>query len=97
MKTASISEAKNGLSALLERVKAGESVLITDRGVPVARIEPVSGDDDPAGQTQRLVRAGILRLGTGKPPVELISQPGAKLPDGVSAVQALLEERESGW
>lgn len=97
MKTASISEAKNGLSALLDQVKAGESVLITDRGVPVARIEPVASVEDPTGQTQRLQRAGILRVGTGKPPLELISKPGPKLPDGMSAVQALLEERESGW
>ena len=41
MKTATITEAKNGLSALIDRVRAGESVLILDRGVPIARIEPI--------------------------------------------------------
>ena len=43
MATASISEAKAKLSALLERVKAGETVTITDRGVPVAQIVPLNG------------------------------------------------------
>src|SRR5660397_297073 len=40
---AGIKEAKNSLSRLLTRVKAGEEVVITDRGRPVARIvkEPV--------------------------------------------------------
>lgn len=34
-------EAKTHLSALLERVQGGESVQITRRGVPVARLVPV--------------------------------------------------------
>jgi len=38
-------EAKTTLSALLERVEAGEEVVITRRGVPVARLVPPSGDD----------------------------------------------------
>lgn len=33
-------EAKTTLSALLERVAAGEEVVITRRGVPVARLVP---------------------------------------------------------
>jgi prevent-host-death family protein len=43
MKKASITEAKNNLSALIDRVKGGSAVLIVDRGRPVARLEPVSG------------------------------------------------------
>lgn len=39
MRSASMSEAKNGLSALLDEVRRGETVLITRRGKPVARIE----------------------------------------------------------
>ena len=36
-------EAKTSLSALLERVEHGEEVVITRRGVPVARLVP-AGD-----------------------------------------------------
>jgi prevent-host-death family protein len=101
MKTASISEAKNGLSALLDQVKAGESVLITDRGIPVARIDPVSAVDDPDGWLLRLERKGLIRRGNGMPPDELLRRmreiERPKLPDGMSVVEALLEERESGW
>jgi len=96
MRTATITEAKNGLSALLDRVKAGESILITDRGTPIARIEPLTTRPDPEGRLDRLERAGIIRRGTG--PVSLASLPPAPgLPPGVSVVDALLEERESGW
>ncbi len=38
---ANISELRNGLSAYLRRVRRGESVLILDRSVPIARLTPV--------------------------------------------------------
>lgn len=97
MKTASITEAKNQLSALLGRVRGGESVVITDRGVPVARLEPVAGTTDIDGRISRLERAGILKRGTGKVDLQEILRPGPALPPGVSAVEALLEERRTGW
>jgi len=96
MKTASVTETKNQLSALLDRVRAGESVLILDRGVPVARLEPVVGMDDADARVARLERAGILKRGTGTFPLQEILRPGPALPPGVSAVEALLEERRSG-
>ena len=40
MKTANIAEAKSHFSALLADVEAGEEVVITRRGKPVARIVP---------------------------------------------------------
>lgn len=96
MKTASITEAKNGLSALIDRVRAGESILITDRGVPVARLEPMADYPDPDGRIARLERAGIIRRGTGPVPLSALRTPAPKLPDGVSVLEALLEERRTG-
>ena len=92
-----ISEAKNGLSALIDRVKAGDSVVILDRGRPVARIEPVTGRADPDGRLARLVRAGIVNVGSAAPPVELISSPGPAVKQGLSAVGAVVDERSEGW
>ncbi len=39
MKKANVTEAKNNLSALIDGLKSGSSVLIVDRGRPVARLE----------------------------------------------------------
>lgn len=95
MKLATITEAKNGLSALLDQVRAGESILIVDRGTPVARLEPIAAHPDQSGRTQRLERAGLLRIGSVAPPLELMRQPAPPLPANISAVAGLIEERRS--
>jgi prevent-host-death family protein len=97
MKKASITEAKNNLSALIDGVKSGTPVLIVDRGRPVARLEPVNGvasSDD--GRLARLVRDGVVRPARGGMPKALL---GTKPPHGknkASGVRALLEERREG-
>jgi prevent-host-death family protein len=95
MKRATITEAKNQLSALIDRVRAGESVLILDRGIPVARLEPVTSHVDQDGRLERLERAGLVRRGVGPPPTEFSAE-APVLPVGASAVAALIEERRSG-
>ncbi|MGH7277460.1 MAG: type II toxin-antitoxin system Phd/YefM family antitoxin [Candidatus Rokuibacteriota bacterium] len=40
MRTAGIREARQNLSALLEEVKKGREVVITERGRPVAKLVP---------------------------------------------------------
>ncbi len=42
MKRVNIAEAKAGLSRLLRKVRAGESVTICDRNVPIAELRPVA-------------------------------------------------------
>lgn len=41
MKQVTVHEAKTQFSRLLRRVAAGEEIMITNRGVPVARLVPV--------------------------------------------------------
>jgi prevent-host-death family protein len=96
MNTATITEAKNRLSALIDRVRGGESILILDRGVPVARLEPVASFPDPTGRLRRLERAGVIRIGDAPAPLEILRTPGPALGPGTSAVQALLQERQTG-
>jgi len=95
--TATITEAKNQLSALIDRVKSGESVLILDRGIPVARLDSAVTAGDDEGKLARLERAGLVTRprnpGAAK---EVLSRQPTPLPDGVSAVEMLLEERRSG-
>ncbi len=96
MKRASITEVKNGLSALLDQVKAGETIVITDRGIPVARIVSDVGAVDDDGRVARLIRDGVATTRGGPSPLERILRPfppGSK-PAGV--LEALLEERREG-
>lgn len=100
MKIASISETKNNLSAILDLVRNGETVLITDRNKPVARIEPIipEKDEDEEARLQRLEAAGIIkRAKKAMPSKWFFEGPLPKLPHGVSAVQYLLDEREEGY
>lgn len=95
MRTASITEAKNGLSALIDAVKEGESVLILERGVPVARLEPVQASElEDEQRIARLERKGIItRRGRGNIVETLRKHPPIKPRSGTSVLEALLEER----
>lgn len=96
MKTASVTESKNELSKLLRSVRAGKSVLIMDRDVPVARLEPVNSSSLPAEpRLLALERQGLLRRGKGGDVLgrlRKLSMPKVKA--GRSAVAAVLAERE---
>jgi prevent-host-death family protein len=97
MKTVSVTEAKNGLSSLLAEVRAGETILILDRGIPVARIDavrPRAGDDK--GRLERLYRAGVLKPPESEFPSSILTEDPPSLGPGVSVVDALIEERREG-
>ena len=91
--TASISEAKAKLSALIDRVKAGEEVTITDRGTPVARIVPLPATDvDWDERLEQLERRGAIRRPKRKLDVDaFLARPLVKSRESV--LEALLEER----
>ena len=94
MKKASVSEAKNNLSALIHSVQGGSPVIIVDRGVPVARLERVQGlealDDD---RLARLVRQGVVRPARGAAAKEMVATRPPSVRKGASGVRALLDER----
>ena len=96
MKKASITEAKNNLSALIDSVKGGSPVLIVDRGRPVARLEPVKGigaDDD---RLARLVREGVVRPARTVPPKAMFTTRPPRPKTGASGVRVLIDERREG-
>ena len=92
MERATISQMRNHLSAYLQKVRAGESVLILDRNTPVARLEGVKADTDGNEQLVQLEREGLLRRPKAPIPMKQlrITPPRAKQ----SVLEALLEERE---
>jgi prevent-host-death family protein len=78
MITSGIKDVKNNLSRLLAKVKAGEEILITERGRPIARIvKENQGDKSIRAALGPLVQKGLVTL-----PSRSI------LKDSVSAVEA---------
>ena len=66
MKMAAISELKASLSEYLAGLKAGEEVVVTDRGNPVARLVPINRQNgEISGRALLLEKAGLARIGTG--------------------------------
>ena len=95
MKRASVSETKNNLSGLLHEVRRGETVLITHRGAPVARIESCRAEhlasDDAASE---LIRRGVVSAPRASLDVHrILAAEVPRLPDGVSASRVLVAER----
>ena len=95
MKTANIATAKNQLSRLLQRVKRGETVLITERDKPVAQLGPVRTTGD---LVTRLVADGVLRAPEGAPldMKAFLKMPRPRLSAKDSLSSSILEEREAG-
>ena len=84
-----VRELKQNASRVLERVKAGETVQITEHGRPVAVLAPLGRGDE----YERMVAAGDVLVGTqdvlaGRP-VSVAS--GVRLSDDLAAL------REGDW
>lgn len=78
MRTAAIAKLKAGLSGYLESVKAGEEVVVTDRGRPIALIVPISPSISEDERRAELVAKGLVRPGRGPISMELVE--GAEVP-----------------
>ncbi len=97
MTTVAKPDLQKNLGEYLERVRAGEEMLVTDAGTAVARLVPVAPADGHEARLQEMIRAGLVRPPLKPMTKELLdSLPVVKDPDG-SALKALLEEREAGW
>lgn len=60
MQSVPIAELKNRLSMYLQRVRAGEEIVIRDRNLPVAKLVPLSAHDVSAEELS-LVAAGLMK------------------------------------
>ena len=92
MKKASITILKAQLSRYLDVVKAGEEVIVTERGRPVARLVPIDRADLPTGRVAQLVREGRMRSPSKDEPMPGEGDSRPRDPDGRS-LDILLEER----
>ena len=92
MTVTTVSKLKASLSEYLRRVKAGEEVLVTERGRVIARlIAPASHGALPES-LREMERRGLVKLGTGKLPKGFWRMPRPRDPKGL-VMKAVLEER----
>jgi len=95
MTRASVAELKAKLSEYLARAKAGEEVLVTERGRPVAKLVPVAGAAAAEARLAELVRAGLVRPPQAPLPADFLSRKRPADHAG-RALEVLLEERREG-
>jgi prevent-host-death family protein len=96
MKTAAVSALKASLSEYLAGVKAGEEIIVTERGKPIAKLMPLQpGKTEMPDELRSLERAGLVRIGTGKIPDFFWDEPRVNDSHSVARM-ALLQEREEG-
>jgi len=97
MKTATISTAKNRLSALIALVRKGETVIITDREQPVAQLAPlprhVEGD---ASRLADLERSGLVKRGRAVSTKGLLKSLPPMPQTKADLLAALLADRDEG-
>ena len=96
MEIATVSGLKTSLSAYLRQVKAGEEVLITERGRPIARLLPITGPSSLAEHLNEMERKGLLRRPKAPLPADFWDWP--RPVDADATVRAAVSrEREEGW
>ncbi|MBM3266332.1 MAG: type II toxin-antitoxin system prevent-host-death family antitoxin [Candidatus Sericytochromatia bacterium] len=95
---ATISQTKNNLSALLDRVRNGESITIVDRDRPVARLVPIAwADDDLTEGLPALERSGLVRRAAASPLALAGAWEPVRSASGADILGALLAERREDW
>ncbi len=99
MKVASISDAKNKFSYYLDLVRQGDTVLIVDRKIPVARLESLlsHGKCMSRGRLERLERRGFISRGRRALDKSFFRDFPPKAKKGTDILKALLAEREKSY
>ena len=55
-----VRELRNNLSRYLDRVHAGDEVIVTDHGREIARVVPIANDERQPSALDRLVAEGLV-------------------------------------
>lgn len=81
-----IRELKQNASKVIQEVKDGEVITVTEHGVPVAKIIPIAND-----RYLELIQEGTIQPGTGV--IDLSTIKPVKLPEGMTIEQILRDSR----
>ena len=95
MRTATVSQLKVSLSAYLRQVKAGEELVITERGRPIARLQPLSSSAPLPEHLKAMEKKGLLKRGEKPLPADFWEMPRPSDPQS-TVLSGVLREREEG-
>ena len=96
MQTTTVSQLKMSLSTYLRQVKAGEEVVITKYGRPIARLLPFASPVSLPENLRDLEEQDLIKRGEKSLPEDFWDLP--RPADPQAAVRsAVLREREEGW
>ncbi|MDE0154646.1 MAG: type II toxin-antitoxin system prevent-host-death family antitoxin [Gammaproteobacteria bacterium] len=96
MQTTTVSKLKMSISACLRQVKAGEELLITEHGRPVARLLPVADIASLPEHLAEMEKKGLLKR-PGKPlPKDFWDLPRPVDPEAALR-STVSKERDEGW
>jgi prevent-host-death family protein len=95
MKTATVSKLKASLSEYLREVKAGEEVLVTERGRAIAKLTPAGSSATLPQHLAEMEKQGLIKVGSAKLPKDFWNLPRPKDSKGL-VLKSLLQEREEG-
>ena len=85
-----VRELRAGLSGWLDRVQAGDEVVVTERGKPVARLVPMQHKS----RLQELIEQGtVTPAARPKQPIDRSTLP--RLPPGKTLSDIVIEQRRS--
>jgi prevent-host-death family protein len=90
--TVGIRDLRENLRSWLDRVKAGDQVVVTERGKPVARISSVQ----PRSRLEELIELGIVRPPLREKRHEIDVSELPKLTPGRTLSDILVEQRRAG-
>ena len=104
-RTIEIGELNEQLSSHIQEVREGATLVITDRGKPVARLLPFSGREKPAARgaavtsiqvpieekLRKLVESGVISWSGNKPARDI---PTFQVQGSKSVAEMLLEDRD---
>ncbi|MGB6604758.1 MAG: hypothetical protein WA747_05940 [Steroidobacteraceae bacterium] len=96
MERATVSKLKDNLSAYLRKVRAGHTVVIYDRDVPIACIERIESSDRGRDRLALLRAQGLTRPATRALSMKRLREVLPRdLPRNARLAEALREERDA--
>ena len=95
MKTTTVSKLKASLSEYLREVKAGEEVLVTERGRAIAKLTPAGSSATLPQHLAEMEKQGLIKVGAAKLSKDFWTLPRPKDSKGL-VLKSLLQEREEG-